>query len=104
MTGGNCFFCALNGSFKTERAVNELKVIINSLRYAYNSALKSASFYFICNIKRTTLRTVAADDEHHIYSKALNGIYNVSYALSAATASSKERTADFMNFVNILRI
>ena len=88
MNGGNSFFCALYGSFKTERAVNKLKIVINCFRNTDYRALYAAFFNFIRNIKRTALSSVSADNKQHIYVHSFDAVDDFNNALSATAARS----------------
>ena len=96
------FLRLLHRRFKTERPVDEQKIVIDRFRNTDDGNFQAAPLYFVCDIERAALRSVAADDKHHADAELFDAVDNVRNAVAAASARTEYGTADFMNFVDIV--
>ena len=97
------FFCLLHRRFKTEGPVDEQKIVVDRFRNTDDRHFQTAPLYFACDIERAALRSVAADDKHHADAELFDAVDHVRNAVASASARTEKRTADFMNFVDVVR-
>ena len=65
--------------------VDEGKVVVDSLRYAYYSYLQTSSLHFLSNIVGTAKSAVATDCNEDIDVLSFKGVYNLLHFLSATS-------------------
>ena len=104
MNAADSISCLFNGCFKTKRTVDKLKVIVNCFRDSDYCTFQTTFFNFTGNIIRTALSSITSNYIQLIDVHTFNAVNNVNNAVSTTTACTKERTANLMNCINIVRI